>query len=108
MTLAEAKAAASDGKAIGFTWKGERNPKGKVRVFVKKASCSKAVSKGAGWHTMLKAGGKPPCQEPPAKRTRLSFDPKYDFTMTFLDGTKRKLSDVFDGKPVVLYQYNAF
>jgi len=44
---------------------------------------------------------------PPSKRPR-HFEPKYDFTLTFLDGSKKKLSDMFDGKPVMLYQYQAF
>lgn len=113
MTMEEATTAASVSGAIGFTWQGEKDPKGKVHIYVKNSSCSTKVSAGADWHTMLQAHHAAAHEEPPAKRPRAehaghSFDPKYDFTMTFLDGTRKSLSAIFDGKPVLLYQYNAF
>lgn len=45
---------------------------------------------------------------PPKKPRKSKFEPKYDFTLTFLNGTKKKLSDMFDGKPLMIYQYQAF
>lgn len=105
MTLEEAKAKASTKNAIGFTWRGDKNSKGKVNIYVKSSRCSKVVSKGQGWHTMLKTGV---VAGPPAQ-TSGKFDMRYNFTLTFLNGVKKTLADVVKGgKPVLLYQYNAF
>jgi hypothetical protein len=46
--------------------------------------------------------------EPPAKKAKINFESKYDFAMTFLNGSQKKLSDMFDGLPILLYQYNTF
>jgi len=60
MSVEDAMEASSCHDSIGFTWNGEKEPSGKLHIYVKSNECSTDVGGAGGdWHTMLRVSDLP-------------------------------------------------